>query len=120
MVPRVKNDLAGNPLNTVEAAIADITIRNARPGSIILMHANGRGYHTAEALPAVIAGLKAKGFEFVTVYELMAAGKPVVTQTCYDSHPGDTDRYDFVLHRKPTPASNPWSTNAKGAAPLPW
>jgi len=101
-------------------AIADITIRNARPGSIILMHANGRGYHTAEALPAVIAGLKAKGFEFVTVSELMAAGKPVVTQACYDSRPGDTDRYDFVLHRKPTPASNPWSTNVKGAATLPW
>ena len=86
----------------------------ARPGSIIIAHANGRGYHTAEALPRAIAGLKAKGYEFVTVSELLAAGKPVVEQICYDSRPGDTDRYDHFLKkpvkkvaRAPAPATNP-------------
>src|SRR5262249_10481614 len=47
-------------------AIADAMIRGARPGSIIVSHANGRGYHTGEALPLAIPALRAKGFEFVT------------------------------------------------------
>jgi hypothetical protein len=41
------------------------------------------------------------GFEFVTVSELMAAGKPVVSPDCYDSRPGDTNRYDHPLIKKP-------------------
>ena len=77
------------------AAIADVIVRQTRPGSIILGHANGRGHHTAEALPGAIDRLKARGFEFVTVSELLAAGRPVVTDTCYDAKPGDTDKYDF-------------------------
>jgi peptidoglycan-N-acetylglucosamine deacetylase len=77
-------------------AIADAMLRNARPGSIIVSHANGRGYHTAEALPLAIPVFRAKGFSFVTVSELLAAGKPVMAETCYDAHPGDTDRYDFL------------------------
>lgn len=104
-------------------AVAGTMIRNARPGSIVILHANGRGYHTAEALPMAIPALKVKGFEFVTVSELLAAGKPVVTETCYDVRPGDTDRYDFLLGRKPAAASpgNPESgiTHARAAPALP-
>ena len=88
-------------------AVADAMIRNARPGSIIISHANGRGYHTAEALPMAIPALKAKGFRFVTISELLAAGEPVVAETCYNARPGDTDRYDFLLGHKPA-ASSPW------------
>ncbi len=40
-----------------------------KSGSIILMHNNG--LHTAEALPLVIDTLRGKGFEFVTVGELI-------------------------------------------------
>ena len=79
------------------AAITAGVLRSVRPGSIVLFHANGRGFHTAEALPLLIPKLKAQGYEFVTVGELLAAGKPVVTQTCYDSRPGDTDRYDRLF-----------------------
>ena len=75
-------------------AIANVMLRQVRPGSIVLSHANGRGFHTAEALPLAIPALRAKGYEFVTVSELLAAGKPVIVDTCYDDHPGDTDRYD--------------------------
>lgn len=76
------------------AAIVHTVLAQVRPGSIVLMHANGRGWHTAEALPALIAGLRARGFTPVTVSDLMAAGTPEITPTCYDSRPGDTDRYD--------------------------
>jgi peptidoglycan-N-acetylglucosamine deacetylase len=82
--------------------IAGTMIRNARPGSIVIAHANGRGFHTAAALPAAIAGLRAKGFEFVTVSELLAAGKPVIVETCYDNKPGDTDKYDRLFAPKVT------------------
>jgi peptidoglycan/xylan/chitin deacetylase (PgdA/CDA1 family) len=82
---------------------ADRITRNVlggvRPGSIVLFHANGRGWHTATALPRIVASLRAQGYDFVTVSELLSEGKPVITPTCYDSRPGDTDHYD-----RPRPA----------------
>lgn len=90
----------GDPAPSQSArAIAETMVRRARPGSIIIAHANGRGVNTASALPIAIPKLRAMGFEFVTVGELLAAGRPVVEQRCYDSHPGDTDRYDFLFQR---------------------
>ncbi len=100
----------GDPSPATSAReIAATMINRTRPGSIIIAHANGRGYHTAEALPAAIAGLRAKGFEFVTVSELLAAGRPVVVPTCYDSRPGDTDKYDTLFAPRPAPTANPWA-----------
>ena len=88
----------GDPsLSQSAAAIAGQMLRNVRPGSIIIAHANGRGHHTAAALPMAIPQLKAQGYEFVAVSELLAAGRPVLAETCYDSRPGDTDRYDFLF-----------------------
>lgn len=78
-------------------AIASAMISRTRPGSIVLMHANGRGYNTAAALRLVIPKLKAQGYTFVTVSELLAAGTPVLASTCYDSSPGDTDKYDRLF-----------------------
>jgi peptidoglycan/xylan/chitin deacetylase (PgdA/CDA1 family) len=75
-------------------AIARALLR-ATPGAIVVMHANGRGHHTAQALPMALPQLRAKGFKFVTVSELLAAGTPEVVASCYDSKPGDTDRYDM-------------------------
>jgi peptidoglycan/xylan/chitin deacetylase (PgdA/CDA1 family) len=40
-------------------------------GSIVLFHANGRGWHTAEALPIIIQDLRAEGYTFVTVSQLI-------------------------------------------------
>lgn len=103
----------GDPSPTQSAtAIAGQILRNAKPGSIIIAHANGRGHHTAAALPLAIPKLRAMGYEFVTVSELLAAGRPVIAETCYDSRPGDTDRYDFLFSRPSTspPSRNDWST----------
>ena len=46
-------------------------VAGTRNGSIIVMHLNGRGWRTAEALPGIIADLRAKGFELVTVGEML-------------------------------------------------
>jgi peptidoglycan/xylan/chitin deacetylase (PgdA/CDA1 family) len=47
-------------------------LRQTRDGSIIVMHSHGgKAPATALALPAIISGLKARGFVFVTVQELL-------------------------------------------------
>lgn len=96
------------------AAIAAAIVRNVKPGSIIIAHANGRGHNTAAALPIAIPKLRAAGYDFVTVSELLAAGQPVIAETCYDSRPGDTDRYDrlfqSVAARRP---QDGWRTEVK-------
>jgi peptidoglycan-N-acetylglucosamine deacetylase len=88
---------AGDPdPNQSADEIVSTIVRRVKPGSIIVAHANGRGWHTASALPRLIAKLKALGYAFVTVSELLARGKPVIAESCYDTRPGDTDRYDFL------------------------
>lgn len=88
---------------TSATEIANAIVRGAKPGSIVISHANGRGWHTAAGLPLAIPKLVAAGYQFVTVSELLAAGKPVIATSCYDNRPGDTDRYD-----------HPFSLLAKG------
>jgi peptidoglycan-N-acetylglucosamine deacetylase len=51
-------------------------VASARNGSVVVMHINGRGWRTAEALPGIIAGLRNRGFELVTVGELLRRGAP--------------------------------------------
>lgn len=88
----------GDPTPAQSAhAIAREMVTNTRPGSIIIGHANGRGFNTAAALPLAIPKLKAQGYEFVTVSELLAAGTPEIVGRCYNLKPGDTDRYDNLL-----------------------
>jgi len=70
-------------------AIASTILTNAHPGAIVVAHANGRGRHTAEALEIVIPKLRAEGYSFVTVSELIAAGKPVIAEACYLNRKGD-------------------------------
>lgn len=53
--------------------VADVLVKT-RPGSIILLHPwyRNRG-RTRAAVPAILAGLKKEGYEFVTVDELLSA-----------------------------------------------
>ncbi|MGL4397262.1 MAG: hypothetical protein ACRCS9_12030, partial [Hyphomicrobium sp.] len=87
----------GDPDPHVSAAgIARQITRSTRPGSIIIGHANGRGWNTLQGLALAIPQLKAEGYQFVTVSELLAAGTPETVQSCYNLRPGDTDRYDIL------------------------
>jgi peptidoglycan/xylan/chitin deacetylase (PgdA/CDA1 family) len=49
--------------------IAKVAIDKTKPGDIILCHDIHPG--TIEAMPALIEGLQAKGFEFVTVQHML-------------------------------------------------
>jgi peptidoglycan/xylan/chitin deacetylase (PgdA/CDA1 family) len=66
------DSVSGDPDPNFDAAtiLAEVQ-RIARNGSIVIMHANGRGWHTAEALPSIIEYLQAQGFTLVTVSDLL-------------------------------------------------
>jgi peptidoglycan/xylan/chitin deacetylase (PgdA/CDA1 family) len=62
----------GDPDPTIDAARMNKAVRErVKNGSIIIMHANGRGWHTAEALPEMIETLRGMGFTLVTVSQLL-------------------------------------------------
>ena len=47
------------------------TLEGTKPGDILINHINGRGWHTAEALPGMIEGLRAKGYRFVLLRDYL-------------------------------------------------
>ncbi|QSO55193.1 polysaccharide deacetylase family sporulation protein PdaB [Alicyclobacillus curvatus] len=56
-------------------AITNRVLNRAVPGDIILMHASDSSKQITQALPQIIDGLKAKGYQFVTVSELLTQAK---------------------------------------------
>jgi len=85
---------SGDPALLGAKTMAAAMLKAIRPGSIVLMHANGRGKHTAEAVRLLLPALKAQGYRLVTVSALLKAGTPVIASTCYSERPGDTQVYD--------------------------
>jgi peptidoglycan/xylan/chitin deacetylase (PgdA/CDA1 family) len=66
------DSVTGDPDPNFDAAtILGEVQRTAQKGSIIIMHGNGRGWHTAEALPSIIDFLHNKGYTLVTVSQLI-------------------------------------------------
>ncbi|WP_194544122.1 polysaccharide deacetylase family protein [Paenibacillus sp. JZ16] len=61
----------------VKKIINNATART-KPGDIILLHASDTASQTPKALSTIIRILRAKGYEFVTVSELLKAGSPGV------------------------------------------
>ncbi len=69
-------------------SITDKVVNNIVPGSIVLMHTGAGASGTPGALPGMISKLKAKGYTFVTVQQLL--NTPPVTGTYYTVKAGDT------------------------------
>lgn len=69
----IQYDLAsGDPDKQIDAVrLRKYVISQTRPGSIIVMHMNKHGWHTADALPEIIEQLRNKGYTFVTVSRLL-------------------------------------------------
>jgi peptidoglycan/xylan/chitin deacetylase (PgdA/CDA1 family) len=62
----------GDPDPNIDAERLNWAVRErVQNGSIIIMHANGRGWHTAEALPGIIEYLQSQGYTLVTVSQLL-------------------------------------------------
>lgn len=47
-------------------------MRLVQPGDILIFHINGRGWHTAEALPRIVESLEAEGYRFVQLSDYIA------------------------------------------------
>lgn len=63
---------SGDPDTTFTAPrLIKWVTKETRNGSIIIMHINNRGWHTAQALPTIIQFLRDKGFKLVKVSDLM-------------------------------------------------
>ena len=78
-----------DPNVTADDIVNAVTSR-AKNGSIVIMHMNTRGWHTAEALPDILKSLTAAGFNFVTVTELLELQVP--SDSCrQDRHSHDAD-----------------------------
>lgn len=74
--------VSGDPVKSRTAPLIERhVLSQTQNGSIIIMHVNGRGWHTAEALPTIIAELHARGFQFVTVSDLLKALPPDPIET---------------------------------------
>lgn len=56
-------------------SISNNVLNQAKAGDIVLFHLHGR--NTAAALPRIIRELRARGFQFVTVSQLISRGTPV-------------------------------------------
>jgi len=54
-----------------KANIARNVMDNVRPGDIILMHSNAGRQATVDALPAIITGLQAEGYGFLTLADML-------------------------------------------------
>jgi peptidoglycan/xylan/chitin deacetylase (PgdA/CDA1 family) len=72
----IQYDLAsGDPDRRISTKrLIDYVSGQAKNGSIVVMHMNGRGWKTAEALPRIVLRLRKKGYKLVTVSELL--GRP--------------------------------------------
>jgi peptidoglycan-N-acetylglucosamine deacetylase len=90
-IETVEYDLpSGDPTRSFKKErLVENVLEHAQNGSIIVMHMNGRGWHTAEALPEIIQKLKNRGMTFVTVSELVGESNPT------SQHKG----YDFFFNR---------------------
>lgn len=83
----IQYDLAsGDPDPRISAKrLMEYVTETARNGSIVVMHMNGRGWRTAEALPRIILRLRKKGYKLVTVSELL--GQPLPPAAAIPTNP---------------------------------
>jgi len=66
------DDVSGDPDPNIDAQeMTNWVLQQVQPGSIIIMHANGRGWHTAEALPTIIQSIRQQGYTLVTTSDLL-------------------------------------------------
>ncbi|MGX6603465.1 polysaccharide deacetylase family protein [Micromonosporaceae bacterium Da 78-11] len=67
------DDVSGDAFGTSPKAIEAATVRQARPGSIVVLHITGdNARHTGVALPGIIRQLRAQGYDLVTLGDLLA------------------------------------------------
>jgi peptidoglycan/xylan/chitin deacetylase (PgdA/CDA1 family) len=111
----VSGDVGGH---VPPARMVQTVLDETKPGAIIIFHINRREPYTKKALPDIIAGLRGKGFRFVTVSQLLAL--PDAT-----AEPAKPSRLGFHKRNRPPapehqnaePAPEPQSQGGEPANP---
>jgi peptidoglycan/xylan/chitin deacetylase (PgdA/CDA1 family) len=57
-------------------ALVQRTAAHVAPGDVLIFHINGRGFHTAQALPRIVAQLEAEGYRFVLLSDYIGTPRP--------------------------------------------
>ena len=71
---------SGDPSRAETAGrLHDRVLRLVEPGDILIFHINGRGWHTAEALPRIVESLEAEGYRFVQLSDYIATPRKPAT-----------------------------------------
>jgi hypothetical protein len=88
--------------NAYPAQISNAVLTQVKPGSIVIMHLQGgdNAPSTAVALRAIVPALQGRGFQFVTISQLLAAGAPIQP----------TDPREVVEVYQPPPTPSPPTT----------
>ncbi|HET6281242.1 MAG TPA: polysaccharide deacetylase family protein [Polyangia bacterium] len=82
--------VSGDPsVGTTADRMTREVLRRTKPGSIVIFHINGRGHNTAEALPDIVRGLRARGLRFVPLSELLARKQPLLVASGAKGAPQD-------------------------------
>ncbi len=112
-----------HPHRPSQEKIINTVVSEATPGGVVLMH-DGGGNHenTAKALPAIISKLRAKGYKFVTVPELLelaaASPTPKTASTVLVKPATPNAKTGSNVLVKPTAAPTPSSLLAPAGAPI--
>jgi len=63
---------SGDPDKNIKAPALENEIKTmTKPGDILIFHINGRGWSTGQALPTIISNLKAQGYSFVRLEDVV-------------------------------------------------
>jgi len=89
------------------AVLARRALAAVRPGSIVLLHANAVPQKSFAILERLLDGLRRRGYELVTVGELLRLGAPEAVADGYFTIPGDNLKYDVIFPGKGTLKPDP-------------
>ena len=78
-----------------------------RPGHILIFHINGRGVHTAEALPVVIADLEKRGFRFAKLSDYLGNHPQTATDTSAFARDREQLALKYFKDSAPAPSAKP-------------
>ncbi len=93
-LPVVQWDVLGEGGAGSARDVALRAVKEVRPGSIVLMHANAVPKLTHEIVPIFVDELQRQGWSFVTVSGLLALGEAEAVQDGYFEKPGDNTQFD--------------------------
>jgi peptidoglycan/xylan/chitin deacetylase (PgdA/CDA1 family) len=96
--------------NPGPAVVRERILRETRPGSIVLSHDIHAG--TIEAMPSTLNALEAKGFQFVTVSDLIRMATPPKARPAPASQSGAVSPGGGSI--SPTPSATPAAASPRG------